>query len=97
MKKENIQFLELHKPIYDTLVKAGFIQNLTNEVRQRFLNIIHEEFSPTYLCCLHCSEDVLAMVRYVYIQYLKKCPPQELNPIAETKPPTKPNGRAKRK
>jgi hypothetical protein len=33
------------------------------------LDIIREEFSPGYLCCLHCSADVAQMIKYVYGQY----------------------------
>lgn len=69
MKAENRKVLQDNRPIYTTLVQAGFIQNLTNELRQSFLNIIREEFSPGYLCCLHCPADIAAMIKYVYTQF----------------------------
>jgi hypothetical protein len=69
MKQSNREFLDHHRPIYETLVKAEFVQNLTNEVRQTLLNIVREEFSPGYLCCLHCGADIAAMIRYAYTQY----------------------------
>jgi hypothetical protein len=69
MKANNAKFLDENRGIYTTLVNAGFIQNLTNETRQELLRITREEFSPGYLCCMHCSADVAAMVKYVFHQY----------------------------
>jgi hypothetical protein len=69
MKLQNKQFLDLNRPHHHTLTVAGFLTNLTNEVRQTMLDIIREEFSPGYLCCLHCSADVAQMIKYVYGQY----------------------------
>jgi hypothetical protein len=69
MKASNREFLDHHRSIYETLVKAEFVQNLTNEVRQTLLNVVREEFSPGYLCCLHCGADIAALIRYAYIQY----------------------------
>jgi len=69
MKLENRQFLELNRSHHHTLVVAGFLTNLTNEVRQTMLDIIREEFSPGYLCCLHCSADIAQMIKYLYGQY----------------------------
>jgi hypothetical protein len=69
MKVENRQFLDLNRSHHHTLVVAGFLTNLTNEVRQTMLNIIREEFSPGYLCCLHCSADIAQMIKYLYGQY----------------------------
>jgi hypothetical protein len=69
MKADDIQFLNHNRPHYETLVKAGFVMNLTNEVRQKMLNIVRENFNPGYLCCLHCSADIAALLRYTYIQY----------------------------
>lgn len=69
MKIQNRQFLELNRSHHHTLVVAGFLTNLTNEVRQTMLDIIREEFSPGYLCCLHCSADIAQMIKYLYGQY----------------------------
>lgn len=69
MKIINRQFLELNRSHHHTLTVAGFLTNLTNEVRQTMLNIIREEFSPGYLCCLHCSADIAQMIKYLYGQY----------------------------
>ena len=69
MKVEHRQFLEFNRSHHHTLVVAGFLTNLTNETRQTFLDIIRQEFSPGYLCCLHCSGDVAQMIKYVYGQY----------------------------
>lgn len=69
MKAEHRQFLELNRSHHHTLVVAGFLTNLTNEVRQTMLDIIRQEFSPCYLCCLHCNGDVAQMIKYVYVQY----------------------------
>lgn len=69
MKVEHRQFIEFNRSHHHTLVVAGFLTNLTNETRQTFLDIIRQEFSPGYLCCLHCSGDVAQMIKYVYGQY----------------------------
>lgn len=69
MKVQNRQFLELNRSHHHTLVVAGFLTNLTNEVRQTMLDIIRQEFSPGYLCCLHCSADIAQMIKYLYGQY----------------------------
>lgn len=87
MNQSNSDFLDQHRSVYTTLVNAGFIQNLTNEVRQDFLRIIREEFSPGYLCCLHCGGDVAAMVKYAYTQF--DTIPKEAKLIIETVPKPK--------
>lgn len=69
MKLQNRQFLDFNRSHHNTLVKAGFLTNLTNEVRQTMLDIIRQEFSPGYLCCLHCSADIAQMIKYLYGQY----------------------------
>jgi len=81
MKVENRQFLDFNRSHHHTLTVAGFLTNLTNEVRQTMLNIIREEFSSGYLCCLHCNEDIAEMIKYVYGQY-----DQLLQQEAEQKP-----------
>jgi hypothetical protein len=91
MKLQNRQFLDFNRSHHHTLVVAGFLTNLTNEVRQTMLDIIREEFSPGYLCCLHCSADVAQMIKYVYGQYDQLLQREaEQKPIAPPKPP-KPN------
>jgi Cys-tRNA synthase (O-phospho-L-seryl-tRNA:Cys-tRNA synthase) len=69
MKENNMVFLDSQRGHYITLTKAGFIQNLTNDIRQQLLDVIREEFNPGYLCCLHCQGDVAEMVRYAFTQY----------------------------
>jgi hypothetical protein len=69
MKESNRVFLDNNRGHYITLTRAGFIQNLTNETRQQLLDLIREEFNPGYLCCLHCSADIAAMITYAYTQY----------------------------
>jgi hypothetical protein len=97
MKLQNRQFLDFNRSHHHTLTVAGFLTNLTNETRQTMLNIIREEFSPSYLCCLHCNEDVAQMIKYVYCQYDQllqreaEAPPKP--PIAPPKPPKQKNAR----
>jgi len=69
MKAENKIFLDQNRSHHTTLVVAGFLTNLTNDIKQKFLDIIREEFSPGYLCCLHCNADIAQMIKYVYGQY----------------------------
>jgi hypothetical protein len=69
MQEKNMVFLNNQRGHYITLTQAGFIQNLTNDIRQQLLDVIREEFNPGYLCCLHCQADVAEMVRYAYTQY----------------------------
>jgi hypothetical protein len=69
MQENNRAFLDSQRGHYITLTQAGFIQNLTNDIRQQFINVIREEFNPGYLCCLHCQADVAEMIRFAYTQY----------------------------
>lgn len=69
MQEKNRVFLDSQRGHYITLTQAGFVQNLTNDIRQQFVNVIREEFNPGYLCCLHCQADVAEMIRYAYTQY----------------------------
>ena len=69
MKQNDIDFLNNNRNHYETLTKAGFIQNLSNDTKSEFLRIIRDNFSPGYLCCMHCNGDIAAMVQYVYIQF----------------------------
>ena len=69
MQEKNREFLDSQRGHYITLTKAGFIQNLTNDIRQQFVNVIREEFNAGYLCCLHCQADVAEMIRFAYTQY----------------------------
>ena len=91
MKLQNRQFLDLNRSHHHTLVVAGFLTNLTNEVRQTMLDIIREEFSPGYLCCLHCSADIAQMIKYLYGQYDQLLQQEAMSPpkppIAPPKPP----------
>lgn len=92
MKVEHRQFLEFNRSHHHTLVVAGFLTNLTNEVRQTMLDIIREEFSPGYLCCLHCNEDIAQMIKYVYGQYDELLKQEAEAPsIAPSIAPLKPN------
>jgi hypothetical protein len=90
MKLQNRQFLDFNRSHHHTLVVAGFLTNLTNETRQTMLNIIREEFSPGYLCCLHCSADVAEMIKYVYGQYDQLLQREALSPPIPPKPPIAP-------
>jgi hypothetical protein len=72
MQQPNVDFLEQHKGIYDTLMRAGYIQHLDHSTRLRLLEIAREEFASNYLCCLTCTADVLKMVEFVYGQYEKQ-------------------------
>lgn len=80
MKQNDIDFLNNNRNHYETLTKAGFIQNLSNDTKSEFLRIIRENFSPGYLCCMHCNGDIAAMVQYVYIQY-DNMPKEDIKPI----------------
>ena len=97
MKLQNRQFLDLNRSHHHTLVVAGFLTNLTNEVRQTMLDIIREEFSPGYLCCLHCSADIAQMIKYVYGQYDQLLKQEAEAPsIATSIAPSKPKRNEKR-
>jgi hypothetical protein len=69
MKQDDKDFMELNRPHYTTLVMAGFVQNLTYDIKERWLNIIRENYATNYLCCLHCGADIAAMIKYIYTQY----------------------------
>lgn len=96
MKLQNRQFLDFNRSHHHTLVVAGFLTNLTNETRQTMLNIIREEFSPGYLCCLHCNADVAQMIKYVYNQYDELLKQEAAAPPIPPKPPIAPSKPPKR-
>jgi hypothetical protein len=97
MKLQNRQFLDLNRSHHHTLTVAGFLTNLTNEVRQTMLDIIREEFSPGYLCCLHCSADIAQMIKYLYGQYDQLLQQEAEAPsIAPSIAPSKPKRNEKR-
>ncbi|CAB5217708.1 hypothetical protein UFOVP208_5 [uncultured Caudovirales phage] len=79
MNQESKLFLDENRRHYETLTKAGFVQHLSSEVRETYLRIIRENFSPGYLCCLHCSADIAKMIEYVYTQFDKL--PKEVEPV----------------
>jgi hypothetical protein len=54
------------------------------------LDIIREEFSPGYLCCLHCGADIAQMIKYVYGQYDQLLQQEALSPPIPPKPPIAP-------
>src|SRR4051794_23047560 len=71
MKPENITFLDHHRHHYDTYIRAQFIQHLDNATRQRMVDIIKEEFVPTYSTSLWCASCVAEMIVFLYQQYDK--------------------------
>lgn len=97
MKLQNRQFLEFNRSHHHTLVVAGFLTNLTNEVRQTMLDIIREEFSPGYLCCLHCSADIAQMIKYLYGQYDQLLMREAVEKIEITLPISKTNEKSTKK
>ena len=62
MKQDDKDFMELNRPHYTTLVMAGFVQNLTYDIKERWLNIIRENYATNYLCCLHCGGLIAALL-----------------------------------
>lgn len=71
MQQRNIDFLNQYQGVYDFYKITGELRQIDQLTRETFLNIAREEFFPGYLCCLHCNGDVIALVKYVYIQYGK--------------------------
>jgi len=71
MNQSDKDFVELNRTHYITLTKAGFVQNLSNEIKSEMLRIIRENFNPGYLCCMHCPGDIAAMIQFLYLQYDK--------------------------
>lgn len=69
MNQLDKDFVEINRAHYNTLTKAGFVQNLSNEIKSEMLKIIRENFNPGYLCCMHCPGDIAAMIKYLYTQY----------------------------
>lgn len=69
MNQDDIKFIEDNRSHHTTLVMAGFVQNLTYDIKERMLKIIRENYASNYLCCLHCGADISAMIRYLYTQY----------------------------
>lgn len=69
MTEANRVFIEDNRSHYDTYIRAGFIKNLSGEIRNGMLNVIREEYNPGYLCCMHCPADIISMICYLYTQY----------------------------
>lgn len=90
MNQNDIKFLEDNRGHYTTLIKAGFVQNLTYDIKERMLNIIREYYAPNYLCCLHCGADIAEMIRYLYVQF-------DANPVSIPELPIKKKSIKKKK
>lgn len=71
MKKENIDFLNANRHHWIAWEKAQIVNQLDYGVRQRLLDIIHEEWSPVYNANLWCSPCVIDMLKYAYTQFDK--------------------------
>lgn len=68
MKPENKQFLDDNRPHYETLVQAGFM-SLEHHVKAQMLNVMREEFEPSYHTTLWCGKCVMEMVMLLYRRY----------------------------
>lgn len=64
---EQRQFIEHNRPHYDTLIRAEFLTNMSNQVKDGLLEIAHI-FSPGMAVNLWCGTCVCDLIKYVYTQ-----------------------------
>jgi hypothetical protein len=67
---ETIEFLNSKRSHYDTLTKAGFVQNLDYPTKEGILRAA-QQFAPAYTANLWCGECVCTMITFTYVQYDK--------------------------
>lgn len=64
------QFMADNRPHYNTLVKADFLTNIGQPVKQGLLDIA-QIFAPAYQANLWCGPCVCDLVKFAYLQYDK--------------------------
>lgn len=69
LKPENKAFLDEHRHIHTTLVKAQYMMGLSGPIRSGMVRVIQEEFQPGYATDLWCPPCVSAMVLLLYRYY----------------------------
>lgn len=69
MKPENRKFLDEHRHVHDTLVKAFYVKHLDGPTRSAMVRIMREEWQPRYSPDLWCGPCVADMVLSVYRHY----------------------------
>lgn len=71
MKPENKAYLEIHRPIWDSLRQAEYLRFPSMSVPGELLRIMREEFRPGYTVDMWCGHCVAEMVRQVYTEFEK--------------------------
>lgn len=69
LTKEDIDFIEASRGHYNTIVQAGYMNNLGQDTKMRMNEIIKKYFAPAYLANLWCGPCIMDMVKYLYTQY----------------------------
>lgn len=79
MKQQNIDFLEEKRSIHSGLVQAGIFSQLDYPTKERFVEIMNEEFQPGYTANLWCGSCLSDMIKLVYRKYdeWKEAQPKE--------------------
>jgi hypothetical protein len=67
----DIKFLEDNRHHYDLLKSAGYIKNLDLATREK-LAAQAKIIDPKYVASLHCSDCVIDLIRFVYVNYEKQ-------------------------
>lgn len=78
MTTEQIQFLEANKHYWTTYQRDKVVKHYDIQLRKELFKIARV-FDPKANYCLHCSDDAVNMLKYVYTQYEKMEKKQEGN------------------
>lgn len=80
------QFMEDNRPHYDTLIRADFLTNIGQDVKNGLLEVARV-FAPAYQANLWCGPCVCELVKYAYTQYDKWVSEQPKEDIKEVEAP----------
>lgn len=83
MTPEDKQFLDDHRHHHDTLMRAGFVQNLDYRVKEQMQTIISRYFQPGYTATLWCGDCVAEMIKICYRHYDKWLVEQDRKTLEE--------------
>lgn len=74
---EQREFIEHNRPHYDTLIRAEFLTNISQQVKDGMLDVARI-FSPGMVVNLWCGSCICDLVRYVYTQ-VDKLPKEDVH------------------
>lgn len=96
LSPEQIQFLEVNRPHYNTLVQAGFLTNIGYDVKEGMLEAARV-FNTGYQANLWCGPCVCELVTYVYTQLDKQPESPKTDELTDESEPVQKRKYTKRK